>query len=208
MSKFAIAEVLPSELNALVKDLMHQMGIDDPNEAVRRVTSKEWVVVQSNRRWQEQNGVIYFSVMSDGTTGSEWITRLKKMDDYTESVLLSSDFKPTTDITYKIAVLRGMLFADGNRTTNEIRAEAARRNLPTPPAEVACLIRETFSDKEIKAMGLWRIITMHEPIKDSVGRLGLLSADRDGSGCWLRTYYGPGYGWLHEYGFAFCRLAS
>ena len=42
--EFAIAEVMPGRLNALVKNLMRQMGIEDPNEAVRRVNAGEWVV--------------------------------------------------------------------------------------------------------------------------------------------------------------------
>ncbi|MEK7650128.1 MAG: hypothetical protein AAB367_04210 [Patescibacteria group bacterium] len=44
MSDFAISDVLPGRLNALVKNLMAQMGITDPNEAVRRVNAGEWVV--------------------------------------------------------------------------------------------------------------------------------------------------------------------
>ena len=42
--EFAIADVPPGRLNALVKNIMAQMGIDDPGEAVRRVNSGEWVV--------------------------------------------------------------------------------------------------------------------------------------------------------------------
>ena len=46
MSEFAIAEVFPGRLNALVKNLMSQMAISDPNEAVRRVNAGEWVVIK------------------------------------------------------------------------------------------------------------------------------------------------------------------
>lgn len=43
--EFLIAEVLPGKLNAMVKNIMAQMGIkDDPNEAVRRINACEWVV--------------------------------------------------------------------------------------------------------------------------------------------------------------------
>ncbi len=157
----------------------------------------------------EQDGIIYFSVTSDGTTGPQWIERLEKkgfrIGDYAKSVLRSSDFKPTNGVTTEIVILKGMLFADNERTTKNIRAEADRRNLTKPNAEVACLIRENFSDEEIKAMGFW-IVTMHEPIKDSDGDLDLLYAHwfGDGDGCWLGAYYDePSGGWGRNDGFAF-----
>ncbi|MCX6763157.1 MAG: hypothetical protein NTZ97_00255, partial [Candidatus Moranbacteria bacterium] len=80
---------------------MLQMGINDPNEAVRRINSGEWVVSQSACRWREQDGVIYFTLPpTDGTTGSQWIERLEKkgfrIGNYAKSILRSSDFKPTS----------------------------------------------------------------------------------------------------------------
>ena len=187
------------------------MSISDPNEAVRCVNSGEWVVVQASRRWREEDSVIYFSVTSDGTTGAEWITRLEKkgfcVSDYAKSVFLSSDFESTKGVTYEVVVLKGMLFEDGDRVTKKIRAEADRRSLTKPIAEIACLIREAFSDKDIEAMGLWRIVVMHEPIKDSGGSLSLLGASRDDDGCWLDAYYDRSVsGWNREYGFAFVAL--
>jgi hypothetical protein len=43
-NEFVIAEVMPGQLNAMVKNVMGQMKINDPNEAVRRVNSGEWIV--------------------------------------------------------------------------------------------------------------------------------------------------------------------
>ncbi len=86
----------------------------------------------------------------------------------------------------------------------KIRVEAERCNLTEPNAEVACLIREKFSDKEIKEMGLEYIVTMHEPIKDADGILSLLGADRFVVGRGLRASNGgPDDGWDREDGFAF-----
>src|SRR3989344_3005062 len=71
--------------------------------------------------WREENGVIYFSVTSDGTTGGQWIARLEKrgyrLSDYAKRMLRSPDFKPTKGVTTEIAVLKGMLFADNDRLT-------------------------------------------------------------------------------------------
>jgi hypothetical protein len=205
---FVIAEVYPGKLNALVKNLMRQMLVEDPNEAVRRINSEEWKVSGPIRSWREEDGVIYFSVTSDGTTGPEWIDRLEKkgfrVGNYAKGLLLSPDFKPTSGVTKEIAVLRGMLFEDGDRITKKIRAEANRRNLGKSNAEVACLIREKFADKEIEAMGLWWIVVMHKSIKDPDGAPSLLSAGRNGGGRWLGAYFvEPDSGWSRASGFAF-----
>ena len=51
-------------------------------------------------------------------------------------------------------LFKGILFEDSNRISKNIRAEAEHRNLEKPNAEVACLIREKFTDEELKNMGL------------------------------------------------------
>jgi hypothetical protein len=177
-------------------------------EGALRFLRGEISVVEPERRWREENGVIYLSVTSDGTTGPEWIARLKKkgfrVSDYAKSVLCSKDFKPTSGVTTEIAILKGMLFEDSNRVTKKIHTEAESRKLTKPNAEIACLIRENFSDEEIEAMGIYWIVAMHEPIKDSGGGLRLLSVGRDDDGSWLDTGYGyPGSEWVRGDGFAF-----
>lgn len=162
---------------------------------------------EPTRLWREEDGVIYFSVTSDGTTGEDWIKRLEgngfRVGDYAKQVLRSPDFKPTNGVTTEVAVLKGMLFEDNDRITKKIRAEAGKRKLSKPNAELACLIREKFTDKEIEAMGLWYIVAMHEPINDSGDPL-LLFADRDCGGRWLDACYGgPDDGWGRGHGFAF-----
>ena len=208
---FTIQNVETGKLNALVNNIMKQMGTDDPNEAIRLVNSGEWTLTGPVRTWTEKDGVIRFSVTSDGTTGEEWIARLEskgfRVGDYAKSVLRSKDFKPTNRIIYEITVLKGELFSDSDRITKTIRKEAKNRKLSTPNAEVACLIREKFSDKELEAMGLYLIVTMHEPIKDSGGFPRLLSAIRSGSGSWLDTHYdNPDNEWLRGSGFSFVVL--
>jgi hypothetical protein len=125
-------------------------------------------------------------------------------------MLRSPDFKPTNGITTEVAVLKGMLFEDQSRTTKKIRAYAEafrlpdKRKLEKPNAELACLIREKFTDKEIEAMGLWYIVTMHEPINDSDGHPRLLYASRHDDDHWLIAYDGrPDHRWHRVNGFAF-----
>jgi hypothetical protein len=160
------------------------------------------------RSWTEQDGVIRFSVTSDGTTGEEWIKRLDGkcfgVGYYAEQVLRSPDFKPTKGVTTEIAVLKGILFKDDDRTAGSIRAEACRRKLTKLNAEATCLIREKFTDEELEAMGLWWIIVMHEPIKDSGGSPSLLCAGRSGNGRWLDACDDhPDDRWFCVRGFAF-----
>lgn len=200
-TEFASAGLTAGQLNAIVKKLGgHDMAL--------RFLRDELSVSEPTRSWREEDGVIYFSVTSDDTTGEDWITRLEskgfRVGDYAKQVLRSPDFKPTNGVTTEVAVLRGLLFEDQSRITKKIRAEADKRKLSKPNAELACLIREKFTDKEIEAMGLWYIVAMHEPINDSGGGPGLLNAGRGIVGRWLIAYCGrPGNGWGRNYGFAF-----
>lgn len=165
-------------------------------------------VSEPTRNWRKQDGVIYLTLISNGMTGEEWIEHLEKLgfrlSDYAKSVLRSPKFKPTKGVKYEIAILKGTLFEDNDRITKKIRVEADKRKLITPNAEVACLIRENFSDEEIEAMGLTWIVAMHEPINDSDGDPGLLRANRGDGGCWLGACYdSPDRRWRREGGFAF-----
>ena len=198
---FASANLTAGQLNAIVKKLGgHDMAL--------RFLRDELSVSEPTRSWREEDGVIYFSVTSDGTTGEDWNTRLEskgfRVGDYAKQVLSSSDFMPTKGVTTEIALLKGMLFEDCDRITSNIRDLATQRKLTTPNAEVACLIRENFSDEDIEAMGLIWIVTMHEPIKDSDGDPSLLVADRGGDGHWLGACDGrPDDRWNRDHGFSF-----
>jgi len=178
-------------------------------EGVNRLLRGELVVSAPVRNWREEDGVIYFTVTSNGFSGKDWIKHFEskkiKVGDYAKQLLLSKDFKPSKKgAVSQIAVIKGEFFSDSDRITSNIRNEADKRKFEKPNAEVACLIRDMFTDEQIKEMGLWWIVAMHEPIKDSDGDLSLLGTYRFDSESWLFTRYGrPGYGWIREYGFAF-----
>ncbi len=177
-------------------------------EAAERFLRGELTVSKPAPKWYEEDGVIYLSVTSDGTTGEAWIGCLESkgfhVGERAKSLLRSPDFKPTSGVTTEVAVLKGELFNDNDRITKKIRAEADKRKLGKPNAEVACLICEKFTDKEIEAMGLWWIVAMHEPINDSDGSPSLLSADRNGDGRWLcACCVRSGSRWGRDGGFAF-----
>jgi hypothetical protein len=188
-----------------IEAIMNRLG---GMEGAKRFLRGELVISELVRKWREENGVINLgSVTSDGATGQDWIERLEKkgfkVGNCSKSILLSADFKPTIGVATEVVVLKGELFSN-DRVTRNIRAEADKRDWLKPNTEVACLIREKFTDKEIEAMGLWGIVVMHEPIKDSGGRPGLFSANRRGGGCRLSAFCGgPFDRWSRGGGFAF-----
>lgn len=176
-------------------------------DGVSRFLRGDLIISECPKKWHEENGVIYFTVTSDGTTGEAWIERLESkgfdVSRYAKGVLRSADFRPTSGVTTEIAVLKGALFANSNRVTKNIRANATERKFTSPNAEIACLIREKFTGAEIKDMGLSAIIVMHEPI-DSAGYPFLLHAHRDVGVGWLDAFCGePDDGWYRDRGFAF-----
>lgn len=200
-TEFASAGLTAGQLNAIVKKLGgHDMAL--------RFLRDELSVSESTRSWREEDGVIYFSVESDGTTGEDWIAWFEskgfRVSDYAKQGLRTSYFKPTNGVTTEVAVLTGTLFEGNDRITKKIRAEADKRKLSKPNAELACLIREKFTDKEIEAMGLWYIVAMHEPVNDSDGDPSLLGVDRDYGGRLLSACrVGPDGRWYRGGGFAF-----
>ena len=176
-NKVASAGLTADQLNAIVKKLGGKV------RALKFLCDK-----RTASKWHEKNGEINLgSVTSDGTTGPDWIKRLKKngfrVDNWAKMALVSPYFKPTNGVTTKITILKGESWLDGARTTENIRYAADHHwlvQLIAPNAEVACLIREKFTDKEIKEMGFSMIVTMHEPIKDnsSLFLLGVTGAGR------------------------------
>lgn len=199
---------LQATVNKLVLD-----GKRDPRE----VSDILQGILESRpqQRWREEDGVIYFSVgPTDGTTGEGWIYRLKSkgidLSGEAREVLQSPDFKPTSGVTTEVAVLRGRCFSADDSSIEDIRAYSEglqtsdKRKLIAPSAELACLIREKFTDKEIEAMRLRDIIVMHEPLHDLCRYSYLLGTCLASFGRWFcahRVLFR--IGWHRDNGFAF-----
>ncbi len=156
-------------------------------------------------------GLVRFEVTSDGTTGPQWVERLmrggKRIGDYGMGVLLSPEFLPTSGIVTKVVVLPCGLFYDeqDRPTTSKICSYANQRGgLTRLNAEIACFIREFFSDKEIEQMGFEYIVAMHKAINISTGYPNLLGVSSYGFGHWLEGYCGKeDTPWNRHGGFAF-----
>lgn len=168
--------------------------------------------LEPSRSWHERHeGITTFSVTSDGMTGTDWIARLENqgfpIGYYTKSVLRSPDFKPTAGVTTEIVVLWGGFFGDDDSSINQVYTFAARNDLVVPDVEVACLIREKFSNREIEEMGFDSLLVMHRPINDADGVPVLLQVARRDCGGYELTYYNvAGMKWQPDgYGFVFRR---
>lgn len=151
---------------------------------------------------------IHFMLTSNGMTREQWEQHLERrgwrIGDYARQVLRRASEAPTNGVTYNIVVHPGKSISDSDRYTAKIRAAAEKYGWTKPHWEVACLIRDTFTDKQLEQMGLWYIVTMHEPIKDSDGDPNLLDSDRYDGGRWLSAcYVRPGDVWHDGGGFAF-----
>lgn len=188
------------------KDYFGLRGIMRGTHEIREIGACP--VPEPTRSWREEDGVIYFSVTSDGTTGGGWIVRLEskgsRVGSSARRVLHSTGFKPTSSVTTEVAILKGMLFEDNDRTTEKIRAEADKRKLAKPNAELVCLICEKFTGKEIGAMGLRRVVAARKPIIVFGGTPCLLGVDRYNNEYQLGAYHDwPDHGWSRDDGFAF-----
>lgn len=130
----------------------------------------------------DQDGHVRVTVTSDGTDGEGWRCRLRAngcgVTYSAEKLLRSIDFEPTTGTKYDVVVLRASGFALKQWTFAMACEKSERMGLGRPNAEVACLMRERFSDNDVRDAGLAAIIVAHLPIADASGSFGLLGIDR------------------------------
>lgn len=194
---FASQNLTAGQLNAIVKLLGGE-------EAAHKFLRHELVVSEPPRLWRKENDLIYFKVTSDGTTGPQWIERLERkcfnLDEGAREILLSPDFKPTSGVTTRIVVYSNTLLFRSQSFT-----EDSRRRMLKPDIEVACLIRESFSDKEIQEMGFEAgLVIMHEACPTKCYGPALLVVSCYGAlGNSLRACVKEAPQNLHDEGFAY-----
>ena len=137
-----------------------------------------------NPRWVcHNNNEILFSVTSNGLTSSQWQSHLTSngfiIGKETALILDSHAFVSSSGVDYDVVVLSGNQFIDSDRNTHKIRAVVEQRKLISPPIEVACLIRDKFSNDEIAQMGLSFLVVMIDPVVDYLGQGQLLHIQSD-----------------------------
>lgn len=140
-------------------------------------SSEPWIV--------DGEGNIHFTLTSNGRTPEQWEQYLDCRGwfrgEYGRDVLRLASEAPTNGMKYHIVIHRVRSMRDSDHLTNEIDSVVSKRGWKKPHWEVACLIRDTFTDEAMDQMGLWCIATMHEPIKDSNDVPRVLASNRSAS---------------------------
>ena len=137
-------------------------------EGVEKFLRGELAVTNPASTIRVENALHYFSVTTDGTSGTEWLRRLKdrgiEVGGLARSLLLSTDFKPTHGQRVEVCLFPTSKLSGGSLVAGDIRKAAEQRLLMTPSAEIACHISEMFDSNALKKTGFRYIVVMHEPI--------------------------------------------
>lgn len=157
--------------------------------------------------WIKENGIVRFSLSSNGRLGSAWIEHFTstghEVSSHARRILLSSQFVPTDGISFDIAVVMGLHVPESNRLTPVLLEKGKELKLRPPTPEIICLIRDKFSDQAIDKMTLECIVGLHEQIED---QSGFLDTTPGGIGVGELTL--PEHRWGMAEGFAFIDLMN
>lgn len=151
-----------------------------------------------------------------GLSGKDWIKRLEKgkynIGSYAKELILSKEFeaaRPKKGQEFAIEFVKVADLGKSYATTTELREYAQKKGWAVPTPEVALLIRETMSDKDIEELDTWYVAALHDPIVDLRGGPSVLCASRNGGGRWVNAYWDdPRLKWLADGAFAFVVPAS
>ncbi len=199
--------------NNWTPELVNEVTKGDFLERVRQVLIGRAEIVSidvsyTGKKWQEIGDTIFLSVTSWGCSGEEWVRGFESQGCrlYTlraipivENILRSSAFKPSTGITYHLAILRGDSLNEAKLLPSRIDAEAFSRKWSRPPLEAVCLVRSALSNQEIKRMDLQRITMMSELIHGNFGGPHLLSVSPEGDADLEVTWGGKDISHRHGY---------
>lgn len=150
-----------------------------------------------------------------GLSGPDWIKRLEKggygISIWAKDLLNSPKYEKHRLIKGQeievVLVKRSEI--DKHPTTKEVQEYAKGKGYEMPSAELSLLLRESLSDEDLKEMGVWYVVVLHDPIEDSDGDPRVLGADRYGGGRGLNAFWdGPGRQWGGSGLFAFSVPAS
>lgn len=136
-----------------------QQVIMDPSHPFWR---QLWQAARIFFPWRENAALsaYRFDLISDGTTGREWVHEIEsrglRLTQEVRSFLMSESFRPTHGITYPCVVL----------VRDDFNKEIPKSlNLKKPHPEIACLLTRQYP--ELEQHRLWRIFVMHELFPNS-----------------------------------------
>lgn len=151
-----IDQIAPIQLNEFLGRIMTQLGEHDPIKAVNLINTGEVYLSNIKKGWEKTDDTVSFSVISDKTSGPQWLKRLKNkgvyVDDTAKKMLLSKAFKPTDEVVTKVVIFRVpyAMFGEGSPLS---LAEAKGAVEAVNGMELACLIRDKFTNQQFFLMG-------------------------------------------------------
>lgn len=147
----------------MCKSGLTNLTISQLNEIVDKLGGDEEALRFLDRKWYRIKGIIYLSLVSDGTTGKQWVEYFESNGIYVgedvKEMLLSKSFTSTNGVTYEIAILTRRLLIDLNNF-KEIYDYAKESQLSMLNAEAACLLRKNLFDNDLDDMEITYITTV------------------------------------------------
>jgi hypothetical protein len=145
--------------------------------------------LRSQSWFVDSDGNNHFQVISNGLTPRQWEDCFDSLGIHisprARNVLRLVTEAPTTGVAHQIVVRPASRVSKRNRSEKKIRSAAKEMGWRELHWECACLMRAALTDEKLEAMGLWSIVAMMNPTRDSKGYLRLLSLGRYGCGNWL-----------------------
>lgn len=145
----------------------------DPEKLARHLQYAIGGNFPDERKWYEEGGVIHFSVTTGDSTGLNILERLMKkgirVSPSLRERLTADGFYPTQKAISYLEVFKGEYFDHDKCTLDSVRIEAGWRDLHSVSLEVACAVREKFTDKELDDMGICNLLFVGGLITDMAG---------------------------------------
>lgn len=82
----------------------------------------------NEKKWEEKNNIIYFTVTTKGWTGKKWIKHLRKkgiiVNNPAKKMLLSKQFKSIPGEETQVAIMKNNFWDDNKRTPKKYRNQS------------------------------------------------------------------------------------
>ncbi len=157
-TEFTSAGLTAGQLNAIVKKL-------GGHENALRFLRGELAVSEMKKEWRDEEDVIRFTVRSTGDDGVQWASRLERKDfpisRGAREILGSKSGRFTKGLYFDVAVFKARCFGQTSISRLEVLEQSFAWKFDPPTVELACLIRDKFSNTEIRKMGFRSIFVMN-----------------------------------------------
>lgn len=121
----------------------------------------------ANGKFLEKNYAIYLRLVSDGTTGEQWINRLENQGKIlsleVQDLLKSPKFEMTKGQNLNLVILKKTPTKALALTKDELLAEAFSLHLLPVNLELACLLREELTLYWLDRLNLQKVIIPGKP---------------------------------------------